>query len=106
MPCTFHGPQAGEVECDCSGTTTVYACTNQHNRSGYCCDTLPDNWIDGPIRLAHGELTANRYIPFPYDRRLQEKGKQPWANWVFCCDECPWSNQPPTRTGSTSSNTP
>jgi hypothetical protein len=98
--CHFHGPEIGQVKCSCPGSATVFACYHENVPSGYCCDSQPSNWIDGPIKLKDGTMTETRYIPFPYDHKDVEKDRVPWDNWVLCCDTCPWRTNPPAQVQS------
>lgn len=98
--CHFHGPEIGSVKCSCPGSATVHACYHDLVPSGKCCDTMPTNWIDGPIKLKDGTMTEERFIPFPYDQKSVDKCNQPWDNWVLCCDVCPWRTAPPEQVQS------
>lgn len=98
--CHFHGPEIGQVKCSCPGSATVHACYHERVPSGKCCDTMPAQWIDGPIKLKDGTMTEERFVPFPFDQKSVDKGNQPWDNWVLCCDVCPHRTGPPEQVQS------
>jgi len=93
--CHYHGTEIGPVKCSCAGSVKVFTCHNPTVPSGYCCDRMPTNAIDGPIRTGAGELTEKRYMPFAFDAEYLQQGKIPWDNWIFCCDVCPHRQDPP-----------
>ena len=97
LKCRFLGPMAGPIKCSCSGAVVLHACFNSKVPSGYCSQTEPANTKDGPIKLADGTLTEERYIAFPFSQRDLNRGKEPWDNMALCCTCCPFREDPPAE---------
>ena len=96
-PCHHFGPMVGPVKSNCAGSVKAHACFNPQVPSGYCCPVEPQTTKDGPIKLADGKLTKQRYMPMPFNQAAVDKGKEPWDNWILCCDCCPYRVDPPAQ---------